>query len=262
MDLGSPPARSPFDLAGQRVLVTGASSGLGEHFATLLASCGAHVIVAARRAERLRDLTQRLRDGHGVQAEAVALDVCSADSVRAAFDQIAHWGGLDVVINNAGVSVGKPALEQTESDWDQVLDTNLKGAWLVCTEAARRWVDAGRGGSIVNVASILGERVATGLAPYAVSKAGLLQLTKALAMEWARHAIRVNALAPGYIETDLTREFLHSESGIRMAARIPQRRFADPRDLDGAVLLLASSAGRRMTGTVIPVDGGHLVSPA
>ena len=182
--------------------------------------------------------------------------------MRAAFDQIARWGGVDIVINNAGVSVGKPALEQGESDWDQVLDTNLKGAWLVCTEAARRWVAAGRGGSIVNVASILGERVATGLAPYAASKAGLLQLTKALAMEWARHAIRVNALAPGYIETDLTREFLQSESGARMAARIPQRRFADPQDLDGAMLLLASPAGRRMTGAVVAVDGGHLVSPA
>lgn len=262
MDLGSPSARNPFELAGQRVLVTGASSGLGEHFATLFASCGAHVIVAARRAERLQALTQRLRGGHRVQSEAVALDVCGAASVRTAFDQIAHWGGVDIVINNAGVSVGKPALEQGESDWDQVLDTNLKGAWLVCTEAARRWVAAGRGGSIVNVASILGERVASGLAPYAASKAGLLQLTKALAMEWARHAIRVNALAPGYIETDLTREFLHSESGARMAARIPQRRFADPQDLDGAMLLLASSAGRRMTGTVVAVDGGHLVSPA
>jgi NAD(P)-dependent dehydrogenase (short-subunit alcohol dehydrogenase family) len=256
------PSSSLFDLTGQRVLVTGASGGLGEHFATLFAACGADVIVAARRADRLQALTQRLRESHGVKSEAVALDVCSAPSVRAAFERTAGWGGIDIVVNNAGVSVGKPALEQSESDWDHVLGTNLKGAWLVCTEAARRWVAAGRGGSIVNVASILGERAANGLAPYAASKAGLLQLTKALAAEWARHAIRVNALAPGYIETDLTREFLHSGSGARMAARIPQRRFADPRDLDGAMLLLASSAGRRMTGSVIAVDGGHLVSPA
>ena len=262
MDLDSSSPPSPFDLAGQRVLVTGASGGLGEHFATLFASCGAHVVVAARRAERLQALTDRLRAGHGVETKAVSLDVCNVGSMRAAFDQITGWGGVDIVINNAGVSVGKPALEQSESDWDQVLDTNLKGAWLVCTEAARRWVADGRGGSIVNVASILGERVATGLAPYAASKAGLLHLTKALAVEWARHRIRVNVLAPGYIETDLTRDFLRSESGSRMAARIPQRRFAVPQDLDGAMLLLASSAGRRMTGAVIAVDGGHLVSPA
>lgn len=262
MDLASPPLHSPFDLTGRRVLVTGASSGLGEHFATLFASSGADVVVAARRTERLEALTRDLRNGHGVKAEAVELDVSSAASVRTAFDKIAGSGGVDIVVNNAGVSVDKPALEQGESDWDQVLGTNLKGAWLVCTEAARRWVAAGCGGSIVNVASILGERVATGLAPYAASKAGLLQLTKALASEWARHDIRVNALAPGYIETDLTRGFLRSEAGVRMAARIPQRRFADPQDLDGAILLLASSAGRRMTGTVVAVDGGHLVSPA
>lgn len=253
-------AFAPFSLAGRCALVTGASAGLGAHFAQVLASAGAQVWLAARRTDRLQALEAELR-GRGARAESIALDVTSGDGVAAAFDAMAAAGALpEILVNNAGIGLGTPALETPEHDWDQVVDTNLKGAWLVATEAARRLVAAGRGGSIVNIASILGERVGAFVAPYAASKAGLVQLTKALALEWARYGIRVNALAPGYIATDINREFLASDAGDRMRRRIPQRRFGEARDLDGPLLLLASDAGRYMTGAVIAADGGHLVS--
>ena len=153
----------------------------------------------------------------------------------------------------------KPALETDEADWDHVLDTNLKGAWMVASEAARRMADGG-GGNIVNIGSIVAERVAGGLSAYAASKAGLIQLTRSLAVELARHSIRVNALAPGYIETDINRAYFATDAGLRMIKRIPQRRVGRPGDLDGALLLLASEASAFMTGTVITVDGGHTVS--
>ena len=158
------------------------------------------------------------------------------------------------------VTVTKPLLQQTEADFDGVMDTNLKGCWLVGTEAARRMVAAGNGGSIVNVASILGERVAGGVAPYAISKAGVIQTTKVMALELARHRIRVNALLPGYVVTDLNRDFLGSEAGQKLQARIPSRRFSELSDLDGPMLLLASDAGSAMSGATLAVDGGHLVS--
>ncbi|RYX93406.1 MAG: SDR family oxidoreductase [Comamonadaceae bacterium] len=254
------PATTPFSLQGRVALVTGASSGLGAHFAQVLAAAGARVWLAARRTDRLAALAAEL-NATGAQAGTVALDVANAASVTAAFDTMAAEGALpDIVINNAGAGLGTPALETTEADWDQVIDTNLKGAWLVATEAARRLVAAKQPGSIVNIASILGERVGMAVAPYAASKAGLVQLTKALALEWARHNIRVNALCPGYIVTDINRDFLLGEHGDRMRTRIPQRRFGEPRDLDGPLLLLASDAGRYMTGAAIAADGGHLVS--
>jgi NAD(P)-dependent dehydrogenase (short-subunit alcohol dehydrogenase family) len=263
MDLSSPETRTvfaPFSLSGRCALVTGASAGLGSHFAQLLAHAGAQVWLAARRTDRLHALESELR-ARGSRVGSVALDVTQGDSVAAAFDTMAAAGALpDIVLNNAGVGLGTPALETPESGWDQVVDTNLKGAWLVATEAARRLVAAGRGGSIVNIASILGERVGAFVAPYAASKAGLVHLTKALALEWAKHGIRVNALCPGYIATDINREFLASDAGERMRKRIPQRRFGEAHDLDGPLLLLASDAGRYMTGAVIAADGGHLVS--
>lgn len=247
-------------MRGRRVLVTGASSGLGAHFADVLATAGAEVWLAARRVDRLQDLKDLLRS-RGATANAVALDVTQSASVAAAFDaMVAEGGPPDVVINNAGVGGGGLAIDIPENEWDGVLDTNLKGAWLVATEAARRLVAAGRPGSIVSIASILGERVGYGMAPYAASKAGLVQLTKALSLEWARHGIRVNALAPGFIVTDLNRDYLASNTGQKLCERIPQRRFGEAADLDGAMLLLASDAGRYMTGAVIAVDGGHLVS--
>ena len=250
---------SRWRLDGRVVLVTGASSGLGLHFAHLLASAGARVALAARRTDKLGSSVAQLQ-ALGVEARALALDVTSASSVKACFDALADWGAPDVVVNNAGITVTRPLLEQTEDDWDQVMTTNLKGCWLVATEAARRMVAAGRGGAIVNVASILGERVAGGVAPYAISKAGVVQATKAMALELARHRVRVNALLPGYIATDLNRAFMESEAGEKLRARIPSRRFGELADLDGPLLLLASDAGAAMSGACVAVDGGHLVS--
>ncbi len=248
-----------FRLDGRIVLVTGASSGLGMHFAALLASVGARVAVAARRTDKLQAVVDAIVQAGG-EARALALDVTDGASVRRCFDELASWGAPDVVVNNAGVTVTRALLEQTEADFDSVLDTNLKGNWLVATEAARRMVAAGQGGSIVNVASILGERVAGGVAPYAISKAGVIQATKAMALELARHRIRVNALLPGYVVTDLNRDFLLSETGDKLRARIPSRRFGEMTDLDGPLLLLASDAGAAMSGSTVAVDGAHRVS--
>jgi len=249
-----------FSLQGQRVLVTGGSSGLGTHFAHLLAGAGARVAVAARRADKLQGVVDTIAEAGG-EARALSLDVTDAASVRACFDALAaDWGAPDVVVNNAGVTVTRALLEQSEEDFDHVMDTNLKGCWLVATEAARRMVAAGQGGSIVNVASILGERVAGGVAPYAISKAGVVQATKAMALELARHRIRVNALLPGYVVTDLNRDFLTSEAGDKLRSRIPSRRFGELTDLDGPLLLLASDAGAAMSGATVAVDGAHLVS--
>ena len=249
-----------FSLKGRVVLITGAATGLGQHFAEVLASAGARVAVAARRADKLAATVEHIRASGG-EAVALMLDVTQSSSVKACLDALnAEWGAPDVVINNAGVTVTRSLLEQTEEDWDQIMATNLKGAWLVATEAARRMVAADKGGAIVNVASILGERVAGGVAPYAISKAGVVQATKAMALELARHQIRVNALLPGYVITDLNRDFLQSEVGDKLRMRIPSRRFLELSDLDGPMLLLASDAGAAMTGTCLAVDAGHLVS--
>ncbi|MEZ5702438.1 MAG: SDR family oxidoreductase [Burkholderiaceae bacterium] len=259
---GGAPTPAPFDrfrLDDRLVLVTGASSGLGRHFAALLASAGARVALAARRIDRLAGPVASI-EAAGGRARALSLDVTDAASVRRCLDDLGDWGPPDVVINNAGVTVTRTLLAQTEADYDLVLGTNLKGCWLVATEAARRMVAAGRGGSIVNIASILGQRVAGGVAPYAISKAGVVQATKAMALELARHRIRVNALLPGYVETDLNRDFLRGEAGEKMRQRIPSQRFGEPADLDGPLLLLASDAGAAMSGAVVVVDGAHLVS--
>lgn len=254
------PGLPDFRLDGKVALVTGASSGLGQQAALTLARAGASVFITARSRDRLAEAARQI-EAIGAQVLALELDVTRLESVRACLDVVvSKCGPPDVLVNNAGVSISKPLLAHDEQDWDQVLNTNLKGAWLVATETARRMKEQGRSGSIVNVASILGERVAGGVAPYAISKAGLIQATKAMALELARFGIRVNALMPGYISTDLNREFLESEAGQRLKSRIPTRRFGELADLDGPLLLLASGAGRGLSGACIAVDGAHLVS--
>ena len=245
-----------FDLGGKVALVTGASSGLGAHFARCLGEAGASVVLAARRADRLSSLVADLA-GQKIAAKSVELDVQSAESISAALDSA---GPLDIVVNNAGISIVKPALDMPEADWDAVVDTNLRGAWLVAQGAAKRWVADKRPGSIVNIASILGLRTIGQVAPYNASKAGLIHLTRALAMEWARYHIRVNAICPGYIETEMNAPFWKTPGGQKLIERIPQRRIGQPEHLDGALLLLASEAGAFMTGSVLTVDGGHTVS--
>ena len=251
---------APFDMSGKVALVTGASGGLGRHFSGVLARAGARVVLGARRPQKLAEAVEEIAHGGG-SASAVALDVSDGGSVRDAFDEIGRTVGLvDVVVNNAGTTVTKPLLELSEAEWDGVLDTNLRGTWLVMREAARRMIDAKSGGCFVNITSILGDRVAGNVAPYTASKAAVTQLTKAAALELARYDIRVNALAPGYIRSELNDEFFDSPPGQVMIKRIPQRRLGTAADLDAPLLLLAADAAPFMTGAVVTVDGGHLVS--
>ena len=252
--------RLTFDLSGRTALVTGASSGLGRHFARILAGHGATVALAARRIERLEALAGEIRDAGGT-ACPVRMDVTDADSVAAGLDAVRDALGVpDILVNNSGIARPATTLDVTEDDWAGVVGTNLEGAWRVAQGTARRMVDAERPGTIINVLSILAFGVARGLGSYAASKAGLLQLTRTMAMELARHRVRVNAIAPGYVLTEMNREFFASDAGRAMIEHIPQRRIGDPSELDGALLLLASDASTYMTGSTIVIDGGHLAS--
>lgn len=241
-------------LASKRALVTGASGGLGAHFAQVLAEHGAHVVLAARRRAELETVADLIRQAGG-EASVVVLDLTDSTSRETLVEQA---GPIDILINNAGVVTEGSALTQTEADWDTVIDTNLKGLFFVAQAVARDMQT--RGGSIVNIASILGLRQSAGVLPYAVSKAGVIQLTKTLALEFARYGIRVNALAPGYFESDLNRAFWETPAGLALIKRVPQRRLGQMPDLDGPLLLLASDDSRYMTGSTLVVDGGHLTS--
>jgi NAD(P)-dependent dehydrogenase (short-subunit alcohol dehydrogenase family) len=244
------------NLRGRTALVTGASAGLGRHFAELLASCGAHVVLAARRRELVEHAAAGIRAGGG-SAAAQELDVANAASVEQA---VRLAGNIDILINNAGITSSEAALEIREADYDALVNTNQKGTLLVALATARAMRARGAGGTIINIASILGLRQAGHVTLYAMSKAAIIQMTKQLALELARFGIRCNALAPGYFETDLNRDFFATEAGARLIERIPQRRLGRAEDLDGPLLLLASDASRFMTGSVIAVDGGHMVS--
>jgi NAD(P)-dependent dehydrogenase (short-subunit alcohol dehydrogenase family) len=247
-------------LAGRNALITGASSGLGRAFAGMLARAGAAVALAARRRDSLEQLRQEIGAAGG-RAVAVAMDVTNAGAVVEAVHSAAgELGKLDILVNNAGVTLTQPFLELSEAEWDQQVDTNLKGAFLVAQAAAKVMREQGTGGAIVNIASILGLRVAGQVAAYLTSKAGVVHLTKGMALELARHGIRVNALCPGYIETDLNREFFASDTGRALIRRIPQRRLGQASELEGPLLLMCSDAGSYMTGAVLAIDGGHLVS--
>ena len=247
-----------FDLTGRCALVTGASRGLGRHFAHTLAKAGAKVALAARNVDLLEQVGAEIAVGGG-ESLVVLLDATDSANVEQAIAETEDkLGPLTILVNNSGVAIAKPALDMTEDEWDTVIDTDLKGVWLMAREAAARMARRGEGGKIINIASIGGLITLGQLSSYGAAKAGLIHLTHALAVELARHDIQVNAIAPGYVETDMNRDFFASEAGRKLIdAQIPQRRLGRPQDLDGALLVLASAASRFMTGSVIVVDGGH-----
>jgi len=234
-----------FDLTGRVALLTGAAGGLGQCFARTLHAAGASVILCGRNLARpeLVELNRELNAVEtGPTCECISVDVSSQSSVIGAFEEIALSG---------------EAHRLDEHTWNAVADTNLRGAWAMSQQFAGRLIEKNKPGSIINIASILGLQPSKGTAPYAITKAGLIQMTRALALEWARYNIRVNALSPGYVETDINRDFLRSEAGAEQVKKIPTRRIGNAEDLAGPLLLLASEAGQHMTGSNLVVDGGH-----
>jgi NAD(P)-dependent dehydrogenase (short-subunit alcohol dehydrogenase family) len=249
-----------FSLHGVSALVTGASGGLGEHFALTLAGAGAKVALAARGPAPLDRLARKINETGGC-AVAIRVDVTNASMVAQGFAAAEQaLGTITLLVNNSGVTATGSLVDLDETTWHRIFDTNLKGAWLCSRCFARRLIELKKPGIIINTASILGVRVAGHVGAYSASKAALIQMTRSLALELARYEIRVNALAPGYIATQLNRQFLATQSGQNLIKRIPQRRLGELEDLEGPLLLLASEASRFMTGAVIPVDGGHLVN--
>lgn len=245
------------DLTEKRALVTGASSdGFGRFFVRVLAHNGAEVCATARRVDPLTALASELTD-EGCKVSAAPLDVTSVASVGALMKE---RGPFDIIVNNAGVSVSKPVIEQTDEDYERVMAVNLKGVWNVSVEAAKSLIAARKPGSIINIASITGLRQVHRITPYAVSKAAVIQLTKQMALELAGNDIRVNAIAPGYFESDLTRSFFQTDRGKALIERIPMRRLGDYESLVGPLLMLASDSSSFMTGAVLAIDGGHLLS--
>ncbi|HWM46150.1 MAG TPA: SDR family NAD(P)-dependent oxidoreductase [Xanthobacteraceae bacterium] len=249
-----------FSLAGRVALVTGASSGLGARFAQVLAANGAAVAMLARRRERLDDL-QRTIAGAGGRAVAIEADVTDRAAMARAFDQAEQaFGTVTILVNNAGIAHSTRALDLTEAEYRRVLDTNLDSVFFTAQEAARRMIAANARGAIVNIASVLGLDVAKGTAAYAIAKAGVIQMTRALALELAFKGVRVNAIAPGWFVTEINRDYLTSEAGGKLTRDIPMGRFGKDGDLDGPLLLLASDAGAYVTGATLVVDGGQVVA--
>ncbi len=252
---------SQFSLEGKVVLVTGASSGIGAHLAKAAARAGAKVVIGARRLERLEQVVNDIQWADG-EVFAVAMDVTDRASVEAAFDAAeAQYGVVHVVLNNAGIGNGQRALDISEEDWRAMLSTNLDGVWRTAQCAAQRLVKAGKPGSIVNIASILGLRAGAGYSHYSAAKAGVVQLTQSLALDLARYDVRVNAIAPGYFKTEMNDAYFDSEKGQAYIRNgVPMGRLGQLEELVGPFLLLASEAGSFMTGATLAVDGGHLVS--
>ncbi len=248
--------RALFDLSGKRVLVTGASMGLGKRFGWTLARAGAEVILAARGEDKLRELADSI-SAFGGKCVCVALDVRDRVAIRACVDRIEQSGPIDVLVNNAGIAIVKAPERYQDDDWDNVYETNLRGPWTLAQAIIQHRLKDGRPASIVNIASILGIRPLGHIAPYAAAKAALINLGRELCVDLAGKGIRINALAPGYFETEMNRDWLKSPAGERLRQRIPTGRFGQPEDLDGAILFLASDASLFMNGSLLTIDGGH-----
>lgn len=252
------------DLSGRVALVTGASSGLGAQFAKVLARAGAAVVLAARRTDKLKALRAQI-EGEGGSARVIALDVTDLHSIRAA---VAHAetevGSIDILVNNSGVSTTQKIQDVTEDDWDFVMDTNLKGAFFVAQEVGKRMLARARGaapgsftgGRIINVASMAGLRALPQIGIYSVSKAAVIHMTRAMALEWGRFGINVNALCPGYIDTELNHHHWATEQGQKLIQMLPRKRVGKPSDLDGLIVLLASGQSHFVNGAVIAADDG------
>lgn len=245
------------DLTGRTAFVTGATSGLGRRFALVLAEAGAAVAVAGRRVERLESLKAEIT-AKGGKCAAVALDVTDAGRIAPALEEAEKaLSPIDILVNNAGMNSQGAVLAISDAEFDQVMNTNLRGPFLMARETARKMIARGKGGSIINIASIGALRVLPGLTAYCMSKAALAMMTQCLAREWARKNINMNAICPGYIETELNSEWFHSEKGQEQINGFPRRRLAAEQDLDGMLLLLASPAARAITGALLTVDDGQ-----
>ena len=247
-----------FDLSGKTAIITGASSGLGKHFAKTLSAAGANLVICARRVQNLEELKNEI----DTEVLVLPIDVTSEESVLSFFSEVRNSiGSADILINNAGTSDPKRFKDLDEESWNYVLETNLNGAYRVAKNFTDSLIEDSKSGSIVNIASILGLRVGLNLTSYATAKAGLVQLTKSMALELARSNIRVNAIAPGYILTEINDDFFATEEGQSYIKNIPMNRLGLESDLDGVLLLLSSDASSFMTGSIVPVDGGHLINP-
>jgi len=250
----------PHALEGRTALVTGASTGLGRQMALTLAHAGARVALASRNARKLEEVAEEIAGFDG-RAMPFTLDVRDVRAVQDTVDGVeTELGPVHILVNNAGISVGKRPEDFTEEDYDDVIGTNLKGPWFLAQAVGRRMIQHGHGGKIINIASLLALKPLGQLTLYAMTKAAVVQMTRQLALEWARHDIQVNALCPGYIETDMNRAHWQSDAGRKLLSRFPRRRLGQPDALDGALLLLASDQSDFITGAVIPVDDGQALS--
>lgn len=248
-----------FSLSGRVALVTGASSGFGAHFATVLARAGAKVACVARRQDRVDALARTLRDT-GAQAVGCAMDVTDRDSIRAGFDSVeAALGTVDVLVNNAGLSAPAPFPQMSDEQWTSVLDVNLTAPYRVSREMCQRLIAKGQPGTVIHIASILGHLAKAMFINYGTTKGALINLTQAMALDLLPHGIRVNAIAPGYFPTEMTNPFFETDAGKKEIAGLPPGRLGRLDELDGPLLLLASDASSYMSGSVLTVDYGHSV---